>query len=140
MFKAKGKEKPGPTCWLFLGSGQNIGGYTNVENARDEAWEQHYTNASIYADPQGETLLYYQDRNPEKRFDCGCVTQKTEWHDAQKEHSHLYLIGSRTELICTGSFCKNMNPTGIDLQHMGSMERAQRLIEHPPLRTVTAQW
>lgn len=108
--KSKDKEKPEPTCYLFIGEQQCIGGFTEIYGAIDAARGSETDESKITADMAGENILYYWEREQEQRL-CGCLFERVGWKDVNPDglaYQHQILI--RASPLCSQHHYKALQP------------------------------
>lgn len=82
--KPKDKEKPEPTCYLFIGEQQCIGGFTELYLAMDAARGSETDESKITADMAGDDVLYRWEHKQEQRL-CSCLFERVGWRSIEDD-------------------------------------------------------
>lgn len=109
FLKPKPKTKPEPTCYLFIGEQQCIGGFLTSDEAVDAARGDETVEYRITADMQGHDILFFYRCFVEKES-CGCQWLRKGWYSvkwdalAYQDVNRIVFCGdTRTHLPVLGS-------------------------------------
>lgn len=78
--KPKEKARPEPTCYLFIGEHQCIGGYETPAQAFAVIKSEETIDCFVASDMQGESVLY-QWQEKREYLTCGCEYKTIGWHN-----------------------------------------------------------